>query len=133
MKQTKKIFIHITVATLLLAPLLLLADPTGTNPGSGTNTLAPFSKLPNPLASGDNDLMSLILSILNNIVMPIAAVGVVIWIIWSGFLYVMAQGKPAEIQKANKNLLYSLIGAGILLGAEGIAQVLRATVQQLIK
>lgn len=64
--------------------------------------------------------------------MPIAAVGVVVWIVWAGFTFVTAQGKPAEIEKAKSRLLWSLIGAGILLGAAGIAEVVKTTIEALI-
>ena len=64
--------------------------------------------------------------------MPIAAVAVTMWIIWAGFQFLTAQGKPAEIQKAQQNLLWSLIGAGILLGAVAIARVVENTVRALM-
>ena len=64
--------------------------------------------------------------------MPIAAVASVVYIILAGFAYVMAQGKPAEVQKANDRLLYALIGVGILLGAAGISAVVQTTVKQFL-
>ena len=91
------------------------------------------ANIPNPLASQNSSLMSLITDILNKVVMPIAAVFVTFWIIYAGFKYVIAQGKPAEIEKAHKTLLWSLIGAGILLGAAAISQVVQKTVEGLIQ
>lgn len=64
--------------------------------------------------------------------MPIAAVAVVVWIIWAGFNFLMAQGNPAKIDQAKQRLLWSLIGAGILLGAAGISTVVQNTVRALI-
>ncbi len=84
----------------------------------------------NPLRTSGS-LMELIVSILNNIVMPIAAVLVVLFIIYSGFMFLMAQGKPKEIEDAKKNLLWSLIGAGILLGAVAISRVVEITIRNL--
>ena len=80
-------------------------------------------------SNGDCTLMDVINAILNNIVMPIAAVVVVIYIIYAGFTYVTAQGKPAEIEKAHQRLLWALVGAGILLGAVGISAVVQSTVK----
>jgi type IV secretory pathway VirB2 component (pilin) len=76
--------------------------------------------------------MELVTTILNNVVMPIAAVAVVIFIIWAGFTFLQAQGKPAEIDKAKQRLLWSLIGAGVLLGAAGISAVVQSTINSLI-
>lgn len=86
----------------------------------------------NPFKGGDT-LPELIDAVLNNVIMPIAAVASVVYIIWAGFKYVLAQGKPAEIEKATDNLKYALIGVGILLGAAGISKVMVATVNSLIK
>ena len=76
--------------------------------------------------------MSLISAILNNIVMPIAAVAVVLFIIFAGFKFVIAQGNEKKVTEAKQMLLWGLIGAGILLGAAGIAKVVQNTVNQLI-
>jgi|SRR3989338_3242259 len=59
--------------------------------------------------------------------MPIIALA----IIYCGFLFVKAQGKPEEISKAKSALLYTLIGAAILLGSWAIAQMIRDTVLEL--
>ncbi len=55
----------------------------------------------------------------------------VIYIIYAGLMFVLARGKPAELEKAKKNLLYVVIGTGILLGAWVIADVIYATIQKL--
>lgn len=128
MKNLKKISIHIIVFATLALPLTLMAQSGNPTVGGGQTSIG--ASIKNPF-NGGNDIMSLIDAILNNIVMPIAAVAVVAWIVWAGFQFVMAQGKPAEIQKAQQNLLWSLVGAGILLGAAGIATVLKNTVMAL--
>lgn len=118
----KKHFIILFVALIVFVPALTLAQPTNIG-----------VQIQNPFACGSNcTLMGLIYAILNNIVMPIAAVGVTIWIIWAGFTFLTAQGNPKKIEEAQQRLLWSLIGAGILLGAAGIAQVVQSTVGALI-
>ena len=62
-----------------------------------------------------------------------AAVAVTMWIIWAGFQFVLAQGNPGAIDKAKSNLLWSLIGAGILLGAVGISAAVQSTFDALTK
>jgi hypothetical protein len=88
-------------------------------------------KLINPLKD-INDLPSLITAILNNIIMPLAAVVVVIMIIYSGFKFITAQGNPGEIEKAKSGLLYVLIGTGVLLGAAGISAAIEGTLKSIL-
>ena len=123
----KKISIFALLSFLVIFPVFVSAD-TPANPPKSTQITGTIS---NPFKGG-NDLMSFISTILNNVVMPIAAVAVVIWIVWAGFAFVLAQGKEAEITKAKQRLLWSLIGAGILLGAVAIAEVVKNTVGALI-
>src|SRR3989338_62532 len=133
MNILKKISLYLTLALLVIVPIFTNAE-TPTNP---TTSSVVDVKIDNPLDCGkanNNDctLMDLITAILNKIVMPVAAVAVVMWIIWAGFSYLMAQGKPAEIEKAHSRLLWSLVGAGILLGAAGISGVHQSTIEALI-
>ena len=130
MKILKKISINLFIASFLIVPLFTHAQGVvpATPGGSGEGTIT----IPNPTKAG-SDIMSILYAILNNIVMPIAAVAVVLWIIWAGFQYLLAQGNPAKITKANQQLLWSLIGAGVLLGAAGISKVVQNTVNTFLK
>lgn len=131
MKILKQISIHLLFFMVFILPVLTLAQQ-GTQTGN-TPTQSSISniRIDNPFKGG-NDLMSLITTILQNIVMPIAAVAVVMYIIYAGFTFVTAQGKPTEIEKAKERLLWSLVGAGILLGAAGIAEVVKNTVKDFV-
>lgn len=118
---------------LVLSPLLIYAEtPTTQNPSGSSSASGLSGVIRNPFKGGDS-LMDLVQAILNNIILPIAVVAVVIWIIWAGFQYVLAQGNPGKIEKAHQRLLWSLVGAGILLGAAGIAEVVKNTVNTLIR
>ncbi len=132
----KKFFIYTTSFILLCTPFVIQAEGTGT-PTSGGGGTSINLKIPNPLNCGVTDnskctLFDLIATILNKIVMPIMGVLVVLYIIYAGFKYVQAQGNPAAISKVNDNLKYALIGAGILLAAAGISQVVQNTVTKLL-
>lgn len=136
MSKLKNFSINLVIISILIIPIFIFAQTPGgvnpTNPGGvnpSTNNIG--INIPNPTNAG-NDLMSLLTAILNKVVMPIAAVAVTIWIIWAGFSYVLAQGNPAKIEKAHQRLLWSLIGAGILLGAAGISLVVQHTIQALL-
>lgn len=49
-------------------------------------------------------------------------------IIYCGFLFVSARGNSEKLSKAKDALLYTLIGAAILLGSWAIAQMISDTV-----
>ncbi len=87
---------------------------------------APNIKLVNPLGSTKTlpQLVDGILRIVLTIGIPIVALA----IIYSGFKLIMAQGKPKELEDARRALLYTIIGAGILLGAYVIAEAVVGTV-----
>ncbi len=125
----KKISIYFIVFTILILPIFSHAQGQGqqTSPAPSTGIT-----IPNPTTAG-SDLMSVLLTLLRNVVMPIAAVAVVMWIIWAGFNYVLAQGNPAKVAQAHQRLLWSLIGAGILLGAVAISEVVKSTITALLK
>ena len=55
---------------------------------------------------------------------------VVIMFIYSGFLFVQAQGNEEKIQTAKRTLLYTIIGAAVILGSKGIALAVQQTVTQ---
>ncbi len=86
---------------------------------------SPGAAVTNPLSFGTiPEVINAILDILLIFAVPL----IVFFIIYAGFLYVMAQGNPAKIQEANKALLYALIGGAIVLGAEIIGGVVAATI-----
>lgn len=129
--------------SLLAFPKKMLAQATGTpldtgahgsptnpfaNDGSSTNTNTSYH-LDNPL-SGVNDIGSFIKKILD-IVLTIGIPIVAIFIIYSGFLFVVAQGNSEKLSEAKKSLGYTLLGAAILLGSWILAQALQSTVEQL--
>ena len=130
MKKYKKLLI-LLLLVLVISPVVIFADAQ--TPDTVTNV----ETIHNPFNCGvtDNDkctLVDLITALLKNIVMPIAAIASVLYIIWAGFKYVQARGNPGEITKANQNLLWVLIGVGVLLGAVGISEVVQNTIKALI-
>lgn len=105
----------------LLAPVIALAQTTGVT-GAGT--------LKNPLR-GINDLDTLALKILD-VVIQVGAYIAVLFIIWSGFLFVKARGNPTELEAAKKTLMYTLIGVAILLSAKAISMGIGATIRNIV-
>ncbi|MCA9354804.1 MAG: hypothetical protein KC877_04765 [Candidatus Kaiserbacteria bacterium] len=70
------------------------------------------------------DLKTLLLGILNVFVV-IATPIVVLFIIYSGFLYVTARGNPQQLEQATRSLTYSIIGGILILGAVAFAAILQ--------
>ena len=132
MNTLKKISTYIIILTILVLPIFVNAQPGGNPSPPGGNPTNLTVTIPNPTTAG-KDLIALLVALLNNVVMPVAAVFVTMWIIYAGFKYVTAQGNPEKIKKAHETLLWSLIGAGILLGAAGISLVVQKTIEGLIK
>ncbi len=97
----------------------------GVNTGTGSNIT-----LKNPLPSGISNLPDFLAKLLDFVV-RIGTVVIVLMLIYVGYLFVVAQGKPGELENAKKALLYTIIGALILLGARVIAEGIAATVQAL--
>lgn len=82
----------------------------------------------NPL--GTTNLMTLLQRILD-FVIEIGSIIVILMLVYVGFLFVTARGEPAKITAARQALLWTIVGALILLGAKAIALGIEATVQAL--
>lgn len=91
----------------------------------GTNTV---NKLTNPLKV--TSIEGLIAAIIE-IVVKIGAPLIVLFIIYSGFLFVKAQGNEEKLKEAKKALAWTVVGAAILLGAWLIAEVIQGTIKNL--
>lgn len=110
--------------TMLLYPILFA------NAGGDTVSTNIDIGIKNPLSSEIDSIPAFIEAIIE-IVLIIGVPIVVLAIIYVGFLFVKAQGKPEEITKAKKALIYTLIGAALLLGAFVIANAIGKTVDEI--
>ncbi len=100
---------------------------SGTSAGSGVNS----SALTNPLAKANIGNLCQLVNAVLNIISEIGALVAVLFIIWSGFLFIKAQGNKAELDKAKKTLYTTIIGTAILVGASVITKVLVDTIGQI--
>lgn len=98
-------------------------------PGANIGSPRGDTTLINPLKGGGN-VESFLNSILE-IVIRIGAIIVILMLVYVGYLFVIAQGKEAEIRDARQMLLWTIIGALVLLGSQAIAIGIKATVQAL--
>lgn len=88
------------------------------------------TELPNPL--GVDSLYDFILAILNMVMkffLYPALMG--IWV-YSGFLYVAAQGAPEKLKKAHNLLLWAVISTFIVFIAQGFLMAIKGTVNAIL-
>lgn len=114
---------------------LYTGDPQGglttTEEEDTSSEAAEFVKLKNPLAGTVDSIPELIREILDIIVLigvPIVAIMIIV----SGLRLVLAQGKPEELSKARQGLLWTIVGAAIVLGAYAISEAIGSTVGELV-
>ncbi|MDR3519574.1 MAG: pilin [Candidatus Pacebacteria bacterium] len=102
----------------------------GYNPSSGNcPDGSPMSagKICNPLGASSTSIPALIQQLLKGAItlgIPVVALAIV----YSGFLFVAARGNSEKLTKAKDSLLWTIVGAAVLLGAWAIAQMIQATV-----
>jgi len=94
--------------------------------GSGSNDNV---TLINPLNAGTS-LESFLINILQFIIY-IGGIVVVLMIVFVGYKFIAAQGNSTKIEEARNMLLWTVVGALILLGAQAIAMGIQATVTAL--
>jgi formate-dependent nitrite reductase membrane component NrfD len=71
-----------------------------------------------------------LLAAILNVVIIISTPIVVMFIIYSGFLYVTARGNAEQIKQASQALLYGIIGGVIILGSVAITAIVKNLAEQ---
>ncbi|HEY4522372.1 MAG TPA: hypothetical protein VJH91_01900 [Candidatus Paceibacterota bacterium] len=97
-------------------PVLVAAQSAGT--------------LQNPLNSAFSSVPNFIAGFLKVVVM-VALPIISLFIVYSGFMFVLARGNSEKLSKARENFLWVIIGAILILGAWVIATLIGGTVSQL--
>ncbi|MDB4984391.1 MAG: hypothetical protein JWM20_570 [Patescibacteria group bacterium] len=94
----------------------------------------PDNFLKNPLSSSLNSFPKIIAAIVNNIVLPIMIPFIALMLIYSGFLFVIARKKGSTdgYAVAKKTLMYTMIGAALVLGAFVVSNALQGTLNDLL-
>jgi hypothetical protein len=113
-----------------LAPSVFAAGTAQTNSSSG-QTVTLVNPLGNSTCSNNGTCLSSFLASILQFVVYIGSIIVILMLVYVGFLFVQARGKPEAIIKARTALLYTIIGALILLGAQAISMGIQSTVQAL--
>lgn len=95
--------------------------PTQPGPGGGVTLINPLK------AANLSDFLTGILAV----IIKLGAIVVVIMLVFVGFKFVTAQGNESKISEARQALLWTIVGALILLGAQAISLGIQATVTAL--
>jgi len=118
--KMKKIFLY-AIVSLYAIPQFVFGQGGGSSGGGGTS-------FPNPIRyTTFMDFVQAILQVVLKIGIPVAAM----FIIYSGFLFVKAQGNPEELKKAKRAFTYAVIGTAILLGSWLLAKGIESTINSL--
>ena len=88
------------------------------------------AQLQNPLSAQFSDISKFIAGALKILVM-VALPIITLFFVYSGFMFVTAQGKPEKLNEAKKNFVWVVIGALLIMGAWIIATLIGGTVSQL--
>ena len=118
---------RIGIVSIALAASLVLAGSPHFAVASDTGCTGGSCTVVSPL-KGVANFPALIKAVLNGILV-VATPIIVLFIVYSGFLFVTARGDLTAIQKARDNLLWVVIGSVVLLGAWAIAQIIASTLQ----
>lgn len=120
LNNPRKILFFLILTLVFLIPFFIIQ-------ANGSNCDTSSGRICNPLNENMSNIPVLIKTALEGFV-KICIPLIVLGIIYCGFLFISAQGDTEKITKAKNALLYTIIGAAVLLGAWGLAQMISSTV-----
>ena len=100
--------------------------PPNNNPNNPSPNTNPGTTLINPLKA--NSLQEFLTGILD-LIIRIGAIVVILMLVYVGFMFVSARGEPGKLTTAREALLWTIVGALILLGAKAIQIGIENTVR----
>jgi len=118
------------MAGIMLVPMLAMAQVPDKKAGSNTSAADAHIKfqLENPLKN-TTTVQGFLVKLLDAAVLLLSPV-IVLMLIYSGLKFVIARGNEEQLKNAKDTLLYTLIGAAIVLGAKGLSLVIENTIRQ---
>lgn len=118
----KNTFATILATSLLVLPVLFFMRA----PATAHALTVPSTKLENPIKYNNfSDFVAAITQTAVKVLLPF----VVLAFIYAGFLFVKAQGNEKELENAKKAIIWSSVGALILFGAWGFAEIIKTTIE----
>ena len=114
MKENCKSIFFTFVLALLAAPAMVFAQPFSNPLRSELSSISKFTEA--------------FVQVVVYLLFPLAVVSIV----YSGFLFVVAQGNSDGLKKAKTNFLWTVIGVALLLGAVALAALIKNTIDPLL-
>ncbi len=115
----------ISIIILSLIPTAILAV---TNTSSNQVGIVP----PLGTGPGGSDLKTIFMNVID-VAQTLMIMATVLYLIYAGFMFVIARGDATKLKKAKDALLWGLVGAALILCAEVIAYGLGDTVKEVFK
>lgn len=123
-RQSEYVFFSL-VATLLSVGQGFAA-PCGT--GSAQSS-AGITTLCNPIKSNTlQELLTTLVDILMLLALPVLTLA----FLWAGLKFILAKGNPEELKTAKMNILWTIVGAAIVIGIKVIMTIVEGTVTKLL-
>jgi hypothetical protein len=104
---------------------------TGNQNGSGGQTgnqNGGIVPLTNPITA--QNIQQLVAKVLE-LVVKVGAPVILFFLIYVGFLFATARGNVAQLEKAKRALIWTLIGGLIILGAQVLSSIIQNTIDQI--
>jgi len=90
-----------------------------------------FAEFANPLKRGLDSVAGFTAAFLKAVIFIVFPIAVV-FVVYSGFLFVTAQGNSDDLAKAKRNFFWTIIGVGLLLGAWALAVLIKGTIDPIL-
>lgn len=122
----------ITPPPTTVGPQTIIPPPTTVGPGGTTGqTVTLVNPLGSNTCSANGTCLSSFLSSIMKFVVQIGSIIVILMLVFVGYKFVVAQGSDSKLTEAKQMLLWTIVGALILLGAQAISLGIQSTVQAL--
>jgi hypothetical protein len=110
----------IVALSFVFMPTLVFAiatDAGGSGGGGGVS-------FPNPI--NKQSILEIVTAVLD-FVTQLGAVIAVLFMVYAGFLFVLARGNPGMLDKAKSTFLWTVVGAMIVLGSFVLSEIIQNT------
>lgn len=89
-----------------------------------------YAALQNP--TGFKSLEQVVLAVVN-VVQILLIMATVLYLLYAGLMFVTARGEPSKITAARDALLWGMVGAALVIGAQVLVQTLQSSVNSILR
>lgn len=119
-----------TALTTLTASALLLA--CSATIAYAEVPIAVMDPTPIPSPTGKIGSLNDFVLLLIRLMMLVAVPGLVLALIWAGFLFVTARGDEKQLERAKSVFLWTMVGGAVVLGAQVLYMIAKGTVDPFV-